>query len=89
MGLTPDKFGPIVEPGTVIGALKADIAAKVGLPEVPVVAVGEHDTASAVAAVPATDECFAYLSSGTWSLMGLESPSPVVNEQTTSPTRVA
>ncbi|MCM1331371.1 MAG: rhamnulokinase [Bacteroides sp.] len=84
VGLTPDKFGPIVEPGTVIGALKADIAAKVGLPEVPVVAVGEHDTASAVAAVPATDECFAYLSSGTWSLMGLESPSPVVNEQTES-----
>ncbi len=82
VGLTPDKFGPVVEPGTPIGVLKSDIAAKVGLPQIPVIAVGEHDTASAVAAVPSVDECFAYLSSGTWSLMGLESPSPVVNETT-------
>lgn len=82
VGLTPDKFGPLVEPGTIVGTLKPEIAAKVNLPEVPVVTVGEHDTASAVAAVPALDECFAYLSSGTWSLMGLESPMPVVNEMT-------
>lgn len=82
VGLSEDKFGTIVEPGTVIGNLKTDIAKAVGLPEVPVIAVGEHDTASAVAAVPAKDSNFAYLSSGTWSLMGIESPVPMVNEDT-------
>lgn len=82
VGLTADKFGEIVEPGTKIGNLKAEIAKATGLPEVPVIAVGEHDTASAVAAVPAKDSDFAYLSSGTWSLMGIESPIPVVNEAT-------
>lgn len=82
VGLSADKFGELVEPGTVIGTLKPEIAAKVGLPSVPVIAVGEHDTASAVAAVPAIDSNFAYLSSGTWSLMGIESAMPVVNEIT-------
>lgn len=84
VGLTEDKFGEIVEPGSVIGTLKAEIAKAVGLPEVPIIAVGEHDTASAVAAVPAKDSNFAYLSSGTWSLMGIESPVPVINEDTES-----
>lgn len=82
VGLTEDKFGRIVEPGSVIGTLKTEIAKTVGLPEIPVIAVGEHDTASAVAAVPAKDSNFAYLSSGTWSLMGIESPVPIVNEST-------
>ncbi|MDE7407108.1 MAG: rhamnulokinase, partial [Muribaculaceae bacterium] len=80
LGLRADKFGPMVEPGTEIGVLKADIAVKTGLPQIPVIAVAEHDTGSAVAAVPALDEDFAYLSSGTWSLMGIESKSPVINE---------
>ncbi len=80
VGLDKEKFGEIVEPGTVIGTLRPEIAAKTGLPEVPVIAVAEHDTGSAVAAVPALDNKFAYLSSGTWSLMGIESEEPVINE---------
>ena len=74
--LSADRFAPVVMPGAVIGTLKADIAREVGLPELPVVAVAGHDTASAVAAVPATDSHFAYLSSGTWSLMGIEIGEP-------------
>ena len=50
-----------------------------GLGAIPVYAVGGHDTASAVAAVPAKDEKFAYLSSGTWSLMGIDSPTKAVS----------
>lgn len=78
--LTPENFGQIVMPGTVIGNLTENIANEVGLPCVPVVAVAGHDTASAVAAVPAQDKNFAYLSSGTWSLMGIEMANPVVNQ---------
>jgi rhamnulokinase len=71
---------PIVQPGTRIGTLRPELAAKTGLGPVPVVAVAGHDTASAIAAVPATDPQFAYLSSGTWSLMGIEVPAPIINE---------
>ena len=59
-----------------IGPLTDALAAETGLGKVPVVAVAGHDTASAVAAVPAADEKFAYLSSGTWSLMGIEVKEP-------------
>lgn len=75
-GVSPELFAPIVLPGTKVGELKAEF----GLGPVPVLAVAGHDTASAVAAVPADTEDFAYLSSGTWSLMGIESPEPVINE---------
>ena len=74
------RFPKVVMSGTKIGRLSEDIAAETGLDRIPVVAVGGHDTASAVAAVPALDEHFAYLSSGTWSLMGIESPAPMINE---------
>ena len=74
-GLLP----PLRAPGDVIGALLPDVAASVGLPaETPVVAVGSHDTASAVVGVPADDVPFAYISSGTWSLVGLELDGPVL-----------
>lgn len=82
VGISRDKFGPLTAPATVIGKLKRSIADETGLHEVPVVAVAGHDTASAVAAVPAKDSNFAYLSSGTWSLMGIESPVPVINDIT-------
>ena len=78
--LTDSNFAKMVMPGTVIGTLREDIAKEVGLPCLPVVAVAGHDTASAVAAVPAQDRNFAYLSSGTWSLMGIEVESPIVSE---------
>ena len=83
LGVRTDVLLPIVQPGEVIGRLRKEIAQACGLPEIPVVAVSGHDTASAIAAVPAADEKFAYLSSGTWSLMGIETPAPVINEAST------
>lgn len=82
MGIAADKFCPLVMPGHQIGVLNEQLAAATGLKQIPVVAVAGHDTASAVAAVPAESEHFAYLSSGTWSLMGIETREPVINEQT-------
>lgn len=71
-------FTDIVEPGTVRGTIQR--ASEMGLPDgVKVVAVGQHDTASAVAAVPATGGRFAYISSGTWSLLGTEVDTPVIS----------
>lgn len=81
MGVSGDLFSEIVMPGTVIGTLTEDIAKETGVGRIPVVAVAGHDTAAAVAAVPAKDEKFAYLSSGTWSLMGIETKSPIINEK--------
>ena len=69
----------LVQPGTKVGVLKKDLQDETGLGPIPVVAVAGHDTASAIAAVPAADEKFAYLSSGTWSLMGIESTTPIIN----------
>ncbi|HEY1158021.1 MAG TPA: rhamnulokinase family protein [Arthrobacter sp.] len=81
LGLRKDLFPPLIQPGEAYGDLLPDVAAAVGLPtETTVVAVGSHDTASAVAAVPAGDEAFAYISSGTWSLVGLELKHPVLTE---------
>jgi rhamnulokinase len=80
LGLSRDQFGPMTKPGTVIGKLTPEVQKVTGLPAIPVVAVAGHDTASAVAAVPAKDEKFAYLSSGTWSLMGIETPNAIINE---------
>ncbi len=71
LGIRADVLLPIVQPGEEIGSFEG----------VPVVAVAGHDTASAIAAVPAADEKFAYLSSGTWSLMGIEVPSPIINKE--------
>ena len=67
---------PLVEPGTAVGRLRPSL----GLGEPALVAVGSHDTASAVAAVPARSPEFAYISSGTWSLVGLELDAPVLTE---------
>lgn len=76
-------FGDIVMPGTVRGELRKDIAEETGLKDVKVIAVGSHDTASAVAAVPAIegDGPVAFLSSGTWSLLGIELPEPILTEE--------
>ena len=82
IGLTPDSFGRFVNPGELVGTLTDDLQTVTGLGAVPVVAVAGHDTASAVAAVPAVTPGFAYLSSGTWSLMGIETPAPVITAET-------
>ena len=79
LGIGRDKFGEMTMPGTVIGELTEEVQRITGLKAVPVVAVAGHDTASAVAAVPAHDERFAYLSSGTWSLMGIETRNAIIN----------
>ena len=81
VGLTESQIPDRVQPGEVVGKLRFSIAKETGLGEVPVVTVAGHDTASAIVAVPAVDEHFAYLSSGTWSLMGIEVPEPIINEQ--------
>jgi rhamnulokinase len=73
-------FGEIVPPGAVLGDLLPHVAEEAGLPSRPVIAVGGHDTALAVAAVPAAREGFAYVSSGTWSLLGAEISRPCVGE---------
>ena len=90
VGLKRRHFGKMTMPATVIGNLSEDVQRMTGLGAIPVIAVAGHDTASAVAAVPAKDEKFAYLSSGTWSLMGIETRKPLyVIEVSTStlPTR--
>ena len=81
LGLTRSKFGKMVNPGTVIGVLTDEVQRMTGLGAIPVIAVAGHDTGSAVAAVPAKDEQFAYLSSGTWSLMGIEIKDAVISDR--------
>ncbi len=83
LGLPTHLLGELVAPGTVLGTLRSEVAEVTGAPQdVRVITPASHDTASAVAAVPAADdESWAYLSSGTWSLLGAELGSPIVNER--------
>ena len=82
IGLDRSQFGPMTQPGTVIGPLSEQVRQATGVGEdLKVIAIAAHDTASAVAAVPAKDPDYAYLSCGTWSLMGIESPVPVINDE--------
>jgi len=81
LGIPTRIFPEIVPPGTVLGDLLPAVADEVGLDCLPVVAPGGHDTALAVAAVPAAGSDFVYISSGTWSLMGAELPGPIIDEQ--------
>ena len=79
MGLSKHILQDIVEPGTVLGEVAEDIATATGFRHVPVVATAGHDTAAAVAAVPAEGDGWAYISSGTWSLVGVEERAPVIS----------
>ncbi|MFF3752347.1 rhamnulokinase family protein [Streptomyces sp. NPDC002018] len=82
LGIDLTLFAPLRGPGDPAGELLPEVLAETGLPgPVPVTAVGSHDTASAVAAVPATDHRFAYVATGTWSLAGLELDAPVLTEE--------
>lgn len=80
LGLPKDIFGHIVQPGTVVGPLSSEIAEELG-GNCEVIAVGAHDTASAVAAAPLKNDDCAYISAGTWALMGMEEPEPIINEE--------
>ena len=80
LGLPTDILQKIIMPGQVIGKLTKEIQEEVGLGDIPVVAVGGHDTASAVAGAPLQGDDRVFLSSGTWSLLGLECDAPIINE---------
>lgn len=81
-GLPEDIFPEITEPESVPGTLTATVAEKTGMSEqTPVIAGASHDTAAAVASVPADGADWAFLSSGTWSLMGIELDEPVITDQ--------
>jgi rhamnulokinase len=81
LGLREGLFAPLCPSGTRLGPLKKSLATETGLPPIEVIATCSHDTGAAVAAIPASGGNWAYLSSGTWSLMGVELPKPVINEQ--------
>ena len=81
LGLPTHILPEIVAPGTRLGPLLDSVAEAAGLGVVPVYATGCHDTASAVAAVPAEGSNWCYISSGTWSLMGAELDQPIIDEQ--------
>ncbi|MBR3443509.1 MAG: rhamnulokinase [Bacteroidaceae bacterium] len=82
IGLDERRFGRYVQPGEQVGVLSDEVQRLTGLGAVPVVAVAGHDTGSAVAAVPAENERFAYLSCGTWSLLGIEVKEPLISDRT-------
>lgn len=79
LGIPADVMPPLVAPGTRLGTLRPELAARLGLPELPIVAPATHDTASAVAGTP-LDHHWAFISSGTWSLVGIETAAPVLGE---------
>jgi len=81
LGISRDKFGPMVNPGHKVGTLTKQVQDATGMGPVPVIAVAGHDTASAVIGIPTPDKEYAYLSCGTWSLLGIESPKPIINEK--------
>lgn len=78
MGLSRNLFAPIVMPGQRLGRLSAEVLEEVGQTDAEVIHVAAHDTASAVIAVPAKNDDFIYISSGTWSLLGAELPAPMI-----------
>ncbi|MCS6772260.1 MAG: rhamnulokinase [Kiritimatiellae bacterium] len=80
IGLNRRLFRTLVQPGTPLGPLHPDVVEETGLKGIKVIATASHDTASAVAAVPAEGRDFVYLSSGTWSLMGVEADQPVITD---------
>jgi rhamnulokinase len=79
--LNTSLFGSMMQPGTRLGELRPTVQQDTGLGKVPVIAPATHDTGAAVAAVPAEGEDWCYLSSGTWSLLGVELPQPCINEE--------
>lgn len=78
--LPKDIFTEIVQPGTKIGTLSDSICEELGLDKIDIVAVAEHDTQSAMTAVPTQDDDFIFLSCGTWSLLGSELDAPIINQ---------
>lgn len=84
LGLPESIFPPILKAGNVYGMLSDEICEELGCAKVPVISVCGHDTASAVAAVPCETDDFVYISCGTWSLFGIESKEPIINDEVSS-----
>ena len=82
LGIPVRLLPEIIPSGSVCGLLTQELSEELGVPRVPVIAVATHDTASAVAATPAAEKDFIYVSCGTWSLFGTEMDAPVINEKT-------
>ena len=78
-GIPTEIFGEVIQPGTVLGALREPVAQELGFSGLSVIASAGHDTASAVAAVPTSTTDYLYISSGTWSVMGAELDQPMIN----------
>ena len=81
LGIPRKLFGEVVQPGYKVGKLLPQVLEETGRTDADVITVASHDTASAVIAVPTQEEDFIYISSGTWSLMGTELKSPLINEK--------
>ena len=81
-GIPTNMLQEIILPGTKIGNIQDEVARETGSKPVPVIAVAAHDTGSAIVSVPSSESNFVYLSSGTWSIMGIESQHPIISEQT-------
>jgi rhamnulokinase len=85
LGIPTHFLKPVISPGTILGEIRHETVAETGLAApVPVIAPGSHDTASAVAAIPELDAQSAYISSGTWSVMGVEIHDPIINDEALS-----
>ena len=82
IGVSMKIMQEIVDPGTILGKLTPEVARETQVKQINVIAPATHDTGAAIAAIPAEDENFAYISSGTWSLMGIESRKPLISEKT-------
>lgn len=81
LGLPESIFPPIIKAGSIYGMLSDEICEELGCKKVPVISVCGHDTASAVAAVPSDTDDFVYISCGTWSLFGIETKEPIINDE--------
>jgi rhamnulokinase len=81
-GISHELVEEIIPPGTILGTLMPEVCMETGSEPIPCIAVASHDTASAIASVPAEEGKWVYISSGTWSVMGIESQEPQVTEET-------
>lgn len=81
LGLSRSNFPALTEPGTRLGSIKPELVQEYGLPECELIVTATHDTASAVLGVPASGDSWAYLSSGTWSLIGVERQEPLATPE--------
>ena len=82
VGIPTHILQDIILPGTILGNIQEEVVRETGSKPVPVIAVAAHDTGSAIVSVPSSESNFVYLSSGTWSIMGIESNHPIISEHT-------